>query len=158
MKAHGAPGTDTEAYEAQSLERLERIRCRMLALGAILGGLAVMAGAFAAHGLRNRLEESMLAVFEVGVRYQMYHALAIVAVTAGPAMLLGQKWTIWACWSWIFGVAVFSGSLYLLALTGVRWFGAITPFGGVALITGWALLVTGALGSRGRRSPKDHGN
>ncbi|MBP8130967.1 MAG: DUF423 domain-containing protein [Candidatus Hydrogenedentes bacterium] len=105
-----------------------------------LGGLSVALGAFGAHGLKHRISGEMLQVFEVGVRYQFYHALAMLAVAAGAARLWEGRLAGAACLAWTAGVVLFSGSLYLLALTGIRWLGAITPFGGAAFIAGWALL------------------
>ena len=112
-------------------------------LGAVLAGVAVAAGAFGAHGLRDRLAPDMLEIFETAVRYQMYHALALLGVAwalvrwpAGPAVTAG--------WSFVVGIVIFSGSLYVLSLTGVRWLGAITPFGGLAFMLGWALLALAA--------------
>ncbi|MBN2329382.1 MAG: DUF423 domain-containing protein [Candidatus Omnitrophica bacterium] len=104
------------------------------------GGLSVALGAFAAHGLRDRLEPGLLNAFEVGVRYQMYHALALLAASAGSAACLNSRFTSAACWAWNIGILLFSGSLYMMALTGVRWLGAITPIGGVSFMAGWALL------------------
>lgn len=105
-------------------------------LGAVLGAVGVALGAFGAHGLRTRLSPEMLAVFETGVRYHLIHALALVvmglAAARWPAAGIGAAGWLTAC-----GVVVFSGSLYVLALTGVRWLGAITPIGGVAMIAGW---------------------
>lgn len=111
-------------------------------LGGLFGGLAVVAGAFGAHGLRGRLAPELLSVFETAARYQMYHALALVAV----ALLLERRPSAWlraAGWCFAGGTVVFSGSLYLLALTGIGWWGAVTPLGGVALIAGWGLLACG---------------
>ncbi len=111
-----------------------------LLIGAILGFLGVAFGAFGAHGLRNRLAPEMLAVFEIGVRYQMYHVFALL-ITAlaighfGPLRLL-----MIAGWSFILGTLIFSGSLYALALTGTGMFGAITPIGGLGFLIGWACL------------------
>jgi uncharacterized membrane protein YgdD (TMEM256/DUF423 family) len=108
-------------------------------LGALLGGLAVAAGAFGAHALRGRLSSEMLSAFETGARYQMYHALALLAVAVllerRPAGALRT-----AGWCFAGGTLVFSGSLYLLALTGTTWWGAVTPLGGVALLFGWGTL------------------
>jgi uncharacterized membrane protein YgdD (TMEM256/DUF423 family) len=112
-------------------------------LGALSAGLAVVLGAFGAHALRGRLTAELLAVFEVGVRYQMYHALALLAVAWGSERWPGTA-TIAAGWLFVGGTAVFSGTLYLLALTGQKWLGAITPLGGVALILGWLLLAWAA--------------
>ncbi len=111
-----------------------------LLIAGILGFLGVALGAFGAHGLRSRLTPEMLAVFEIGVRYQMYHVFALLVIVAaighfGPARLL----TI-AGWSFIAGTLIFSGSLYALALTGTGLFGAITPIGGLGFLVGWACL------------------
>jgi uncharacterized membrane protein YgdD (TMEM256/DUF423 family) len=109
------------------------------ALGAVLAGLAVAAGAFGAHGLRGRLEPDMLAVFETGARYQMYHALALLAV-AWATVRWPDSAAALAGWLFVAGIVVFSGSLYVLALSGVRWLGAITPLGGLCFLGGWAIL------------------
>ncbi|MFP4500650.1 MAG: DUF423 domain-containing protein [Candidatus Hydrogenedentota bacterium] len=111
-----------------------------LRIGALLGGLAVALGAFGAHGLKERIDAEMLAVFETGVRYHFYHALALIAIAAGSAALWESQWTAAAAWAWFAGVIIFSGSLYLLVVTGTRWLGAITPIGGVAFIIGWVCL------------------
>ena len=111
--------------------------------GAILGALAVICGAFGAHALRGQLAPDLLAVWETAARYQMYHALALF----GAAWVYSRGATTCAKWSgWLFiaGVVLFSGSLYALALTGLRPLGAITPFGGGALIAGWISLAVGA--------------
>lgn len=110
----------------------------------IVCGLAVVLGAFGAHGLKDRLTPEMLAVFEVGVRYQFYHGLALLALTLAPARMWTSPWPHRACVAWIVGIAVFSGSLYLLSVTGQKWLGAITPLGGVAFILGWAFATMGA--------------
>ncbi|HYK11118.1 MAG TPA: DUF423 domain-containing protein [Gemmatimonadales bacterium] len=111
-------------------------------LGGLCGGLAVLAGAFGAHGLRGRLSPDLLSVFETAARYQMYHALALVAV----ALLLERRPSTplrVAGWCFAGGTVVFSGSLYLLALTGTGWWGAVTPLGGLALLVGWGFLAYG---------------
>lgn len=110
-----------------------------LRTGAALMFLDVALGAFGAHALKSRLTPEMLAVFETGVRYQAYHALAILLVAAlrGPDR---------AAWCFLGGVVLFSGSLYALALSGVRWLGAVTPFGGLSFLAGWALLAFSKLG------------
>jgi uncharacterized membrane protein YgdD (TMEM256/DUF423 family) len=113
--------------------------------GAVLGFLAVVMGAFGAHGLRDRLAElGQTANFQTAAQYQMYHALALLGLglLAGP-FRLGMAGKV-AGWSLLFGVVVFSGSLYVLALTGAKWLGAITPFGGVALLVGWLALAVAA--------------
>ncbi len=115
-----------------------------LRVAAVLGALAVAFGAFGAHGLRARVEPELLEVFETGVRYHFYHALALLALTLGGGPLWQSQWTGAAAWSWTAGVLVFSGSLYVLVLTGQRWLGAITPIGGVAFIVGWVCLAMAA--------------
>lgn len=115
-----------------------------LLIGALAGFIGVMFGAFGAHALRNRLAPEMLAVFETGVRYQMYHAFAILIVALAAARIDG--WLIrGAGWSFTAGIVLFSGSLYALALTGVTTLGAITPVGGLAFLLGWALLIAAGL-------------
>ena len=116
------------------------------ALGALSALLAVAAGAFGAHALRARLVPDMQAVFETGARYHMYHALALF-VTAGAFTRWPGGPVIAAGWLFVAGTVLFSGSLYLLALTGQRWLGAITPLGGLAFIAGWAALAWAALRS-----------
>ena len=111
---------------------------RMLFLGAAFGGLGVAAGAFGAHMLKPILDAAMLGVFETAVRYQMYHALALCMLAAigerRPTLRIAP-----VGWLFTIGVVLFSGSLYLLSLSGIRWVGALTPLGGVALMTGWSL-------------------
>jgi uncharacterized membrane protein YgdD (TMEM256/DUF423 family) len=111
--------------------------------GCLLALTAVAAGAFGAHGLRDRLAEDLLEIFETGARYQMYHALALLAVAWASSHWTGSMTTA-AGWLFIAGTLVFSGSLYLLALSGVRWLGAITPLGGVMFLAGWACLALAA--------------
>jgi uncharacterized membrane protein YgdD (TMEM256/DUF423 family) len=117
-----------------------------LAVGALFGATGVALGAFGAHALSSRLSESSLGVWETAVNYQLVHALALLAVgvlvrepgTINPAFAV-------AGWGFVVGVVLFSGSLYGLALGGPRWFGPITPLGGVAFIVGWVALLVGAL-------------
>lgn len=113
-------------------------------LGAVNAFLSVAAGAFGAHALRARLPADLLAVFETGARYEMYHALGLLAV----AWLVGQApgWQAHAAgWLLLAGIVLFSGSLYALALTGVRTLGAVTPLGGLAFLAGWVLFAWAAL-------------
>lgn len=112
--------------------------------GALLCGLGVVFGAFGAHGLRERLPADLLDIFETGVRYHLIHALGLFAV-ASAASRWPNGWVGAAGWLFVAGITIFSGSLYVLALTGARWLGAITPIGGVCLILGWAVLAIGAL-------------
>jgi len=115
-----------------------------LLAGAIAGLIGVAFGAFGAHGLRGRLTPEMLAVFETGVRYQMYHALALL-LTAALLPRMPGKAMIAAGWLFTGGIVLFSGSLYLLAVTGVTVLGAITPLGGVAFLAGWLALIVATL-------------
>lgn len=108
------------------------------ALGALNGLVAVAAGAFGAHALKARLDADRLAVWETGARYQMYHALALVAV-AWLCERTGARAATAAGWSMTAGIVLFSGSLYALALSGVRGLGAVTPLGGLCFLVGWGL-------------------
>jgi uncharacterized membrane protein YgdD (TMEM256/DUF423 family) len=116
-------------------------------LGALSAGLAVALGAFAVHGLRARLSAEALATFETGARYHMYHALALLAVAWAVSRWPGA-WTLAAGWLFVAGTVLFSGSLYLLAVTGVRTLGAVTPFGGLAFLLGWVALAWAAWTAR----------
>lgn len=122
-----------------------------IALGAFNAMIAVLAGAFAAHALRERLSVEMQAVFETGARYHMYHALALVAVGA-LALFRPSRKLQFAGWAFLTGILLFSGSLYVLALSGVRGWGAVTPFGGGAFLLGWGLLAAAAVSGRRGRS------
>ena len=114
-----------------------------LLIGSVAAFLAVTLGAFGAHGLRGRLSPEMLAVFETGVRYHMYHALAVIMVGLIMGHLSG--WLIrTAGWCFVAGIVLFSGSLYALALSGVTILGAVTPIGGLAFLAGWACLAWSA--------------
>lgn len=113
-------------------------------LGAASAFVAVAAGAFGAHALRARLSPELLAVFETGARYQMYHALGLMAVAWAVTRWPGAL-PQWAGWLFVVGTVLFSGSLYALALSGVRWLGAITPLGGVAFLAGWICLALAAV-------------
>ena len=104
--------------------------------GSLMGFLAVTLGAFDAHGLRTHLDADLITVFETGVRYQMYHAFALLAVAMAYNKWPG-KGLILSGWMFIAGIILFSGSLYALSLSGVRWLGMITPIGGLAFLTGW---------------------
>ena len=118
-------------------------------IGALSAFVAVAAGAFGAHWFGDRMAEDLTDVYETAARYQMYHALALLAVGWAAG-----RWKIatvtWAGWLFVIGTAVFSGSLYLLSITGLRWLGAITPIGGVALLAGWLLLAWSVAASRHR--------
>jgi uncharacterized membrane protein YgdD (TMEM256/DUF423 family) len=115
---------------------------RFLAFGSILAGLGVAAGAFGAHALKEILDAPMLQVFETATRYVMYHAfgLCIVswAIDRYPEQRLEKSG-----WLFLIGILLFSGSLYVVSLAGIRWVGAVTPIGGLAFMTGWLLLAWG---------------
>lgn len=113
------------------------------AIGSLSGLMAVALGAFGAHTLRDRLDANLLAVFETGVRYQMYHALALLLAAWAFSRWPGPL-TAAAGWLFIAGTLIFSGSLYVLGLAGARWLGAITPLGGVAFLSGWLCLAMAA--------------
>jgi uncharacterized membrane protein YgdD (TMEM256/DUF423 family) len=122
-----------------------RLRMRVwLVIAAINGALAVALGAFAAHGLTGRLDQHALGVFETGARYHMYHALAL-----GLAALAMQGTAVqranWSAWLFFAGIILFSGSLYVLALTSIQWFAFVTPVGGVAFLAGWVFLALAAV-------------
>jgi uncharacterized membrane protein YgdD (TMEM256/DUF423 family) len=114
-----------------------------LAAGAINGFLGVALGAFAAHGLKQRLEPRLFDIWEVGVRYHMYHALALLAVALLVGRVPAGQLNL-AGYAFLVGIILFCGSLYALALTNVRVLGAITPFGGLGFLAGWLILAFAA--------------
>ncbi len=116
-------------------------------IGAISGAIGVLLGAFGAHGLKSRVDADLLAVFETGVRYHIYHALALLAVGWAATRWPGA-WVSASGWLFLVGIVVFCGSLYVMTLTGARWLGAVTPLGGVAFISGWIALAVAALKGR----------
>lgn len=120
-----------------------RRSARLFALGAVVMALAVALGAFGAHGLKSHTDAAGLATWETAVRYQAWHGLALLALAlAGELMSArGQKA---AAWCFGVGVLIFSGSLYILVLSGLKWLGAITPIGGVAMIAGWLVVCVSA--------------
>ena len=118
----------------------------MIASGAAFAMLAVIFGAFAAHALKSMLDTYSLAIFDTAARYQLAHAIALVLL--GLVALTGQftrRWLDFAAIAFLCGMLLFCGSLYLLAITGVKWLGAITPLGGLAFIAGWLALLIAAL-------------
>jgi uncharacterized membrane protein YgdD (TMEM256/DUF423 family) len=125
-------------------DNMNSIAKLFLSLGAISGALGVMIGAFGAHGLKSKLSDQMLAVYQTGVQYQFYHTFALLAVgflalkyQSGPLTSSG--------WSFLVGILLFSGSLYALSISGIKVLGAITPIGGLFFIVGWVLLLVGIL-------------
>jgi uncharacterized membrane protein YgdD (TMEM256/DUF423 family) len=109
------------------------------AIGALSGFIGVALGAFGAHALKGRLDPDLLATFEVGVRYQMYHAFALLAVGWAQTRWRGKVLNA-SGWLFVAGTVIFSGSLYALSLSGMRWLGAVAPVGGIALLAGWLCL------------------
>ncbi|MDX2215049.1 MAG: DUF423 domain-containing protein [Oculatellaceae cyanobacterium bins.114] len=121
-----------------------------MAIAALLGGTSVAAGAFGSHALRERLSDRATEIFEIATRYQMYHALALLLVgillsraESAQALLTGSAY------AFIVGVVIFSGSLYALSLSQIKWLGAVAPLGGLALMVGWGCLAIAALNLKG---------
>ena len=123
-------------------------------LGAVLGLLGVAAGAFGAHALRGRLSAELLQVFETGARYQLIHALALVGVALAGERRASRALTA-AGWLFVAGIVLFSGSLYALALTNIRVWGAVTPLGGLCFLAGWAALAAAFGGRNGGHTQAD---
>jgi uncharacterized membrane protein YgdD (TMEM256/DUF423 family) len=132
------------------LKKQNHMDRRFFMLGALLAMVGVAAGALGAHALKVRLAPDMLAVFEAGVRYQLVHALALLATAWASSRWPGPA-TSAAGWLFVAGIVLFSGSLYVLALSGVRGLGIVTPFGGLAFILGWGCLVWAAARDPARR-------
>jgi uncharacterized membrane protein YgdD (TMEM256/DUF423 family) len=123
-----------------------------LRVSAVIGFLAVALGAFGAHGLEATLERNgMVDIWETAVLYHLVHAVGLLVLATA------NTWRAGPWWSFLAGVAIFSGTLYLLALTGMRWLGMITPIGGVAFLVGWAWLAISPRGAAGRTSPESRG-
>ena len=115
-----------------------------LAIASMLGGISVVFGAFASHALKDRLSANSLSIWETGTKYQMYHALALMLVAILLSRFPDSILFAVAGYAFIIGTFVFSGSLYALTLTGIKWLGAITPIGGMAYIIGWLCLALGS--------------
>lgn len=112
-----------------------------LILGGINAALVVMLGAFGAHGLKAKLTTDMLAVYQTGVHYHLFHALGLLAVGLVATQIADSVYLKWAGWLMLAGIVLFSGSLYMLSVSGVRWLGMVTPFGGLAFIAAWILFI-----------------
>jgi uncharacterized membrane protein YgdD (TMEM256/DUF423 family) len=115
------------------------MKVNWFAIGSMAAAIGVMFGAFGAHALKSRTSEDLLSIFEIGVRYHMYHALALLAVAWAAERWSGNLVNA-SGWLFVTGILIFSGSLYLMALSGARWLGAITPIGGFCFILGWIAL------------------
>ncbi len=111
-----------------------------LILGSINAFLSVALGAFGAHGLKSRLSEEMMQIYQTAVQYHMFHSVGLLLVGIVAQWMTNSSLLNWAGWSMAVGILLFSGSLYLMSVTGMRWLGAITPLGGVAFLMGWLLL------------------
>lgn len=116
----------------------------LLSIAAFSAMLSVVLGAFAAHGLKNKLSETLLNTFQTGVQYQMYHSLALILLVILYRQM-PQSLLLYSAGFMFAGIVLFSGSLYMLALTQIKWFGPVTPLGGLCFIVGWALLFAAAL-------------
>jgi uncharacterized membrane protein YgdD (TMEM256/DUF423 family) len=116
-----------------------------LVAGGVASLLAVALGAFGAHALRNRISPEMLAVWHTGIEYHVFHALGLLAVGIVAIHLPDSTLLRWSGWAMFAGMVLFSGSLYVLALSGERWLGAVTPIGGLAFLAAWALFVAAVL-------------
>lgn len=133
--------------------RLASLAKPYLVIGAALAGLAVVLGAFGAHGLKSVLSTQQLNTFEIGVRYQMYHSIALLLLPALSAYV-SSKWVNRAAFCFVTGTVLFSGSLYALAISGIKWFGPVTPLGGLFFIAGWTLLMIGLLVGRSKENER----
>ncbi len=116
-----------------------------ITIGALCAALAVGLGAFGAHGLKNTLSDTMLSVYQTGVEYHMYHALGLILIGLISWQLGENKLATISGWLMLTGIVLFSGSLYVLSISGIRWLGAITPLGGTAFIIAWLLLAVAVI-------------
>ena len=119
-----------------------------LILGAANAALAVLLGAFGAHSLKTHLAADMMAVYQTGLQYHLFHSLGLIAVGLTALHLSDSKWLRWSGWLMLAGIVIFSGSLYVLSTTGWKWFGAVTPLGGIAFIAAWVLFVVAVMKGR----------
>jgi len=113
----------------------------LLLLGGVNAMLVVMLGAFGAHALKARLSVDMMAVYQTGIHYHLFHALGLLAVGLVAMQISDSAYLRWSGWLMLAGIVLFSGSLYLLSISGLRWLGAVTPFGGMTFIVAWILFV-----------------
>jgi uncharacterized membrane protein YgdD (TMEM256/DUF423 family) len=120
---------------------MNQIAKLFLFLGGINAALVVILGAFGAHALKARLSEEMLAVYQTGIHYHLFHALGLLVVGLVATQIPATIYLKWSGWLMLAGIVLFSGSLYILSISGLRWLGAVTPFGGAAFIVAWVLFV-----------------
>lgn len=116
-----------------------------LILGAANAALAVLLGAFGAHSLKTHLSADMMAVYQTGLQYHLFHALGLLAVGLAAKQIGDSAWLRWSGWLMLAGIVIFSGSLYILSTTGWKWPGAVTPFGGLSFISAWVLFTVAAV-------------
>jgi len=135
LESHGFAASDMVVVPEDAMTYQPR-SFQFVVLGALFAATAVGAGAFGAHALKTILDPPMLAVYETASRYQMYHALGLIVV---PWLYreTNSRWAVTAGWLFCAGILLFSGSLYIVALAGIKWMGALTPLGGVSFIAGW---------------------
>jgi len=112
-----------------------------LIIGGFNAALVVLLGAFGAHGLKAGMTAEMLAVFQTGVHYHLFHSLGLLAVGMVAAQISDSAYLRWSGWLMLVGIILFSGSLYVLSVSGLRWLGMVTPFGGISFIAAWILFV-----------------
>ena len=117
---------------------------RFLLLGAANAALAVLLGAFGAHSLKTHLSADMMAVYQTGLQYHLFHALGLLAVGFALKQIGDSAWLRWSGWLMLAGIVIFSGSLYVLSATGWKWLGAVTPLGGLSFIVAWVLFAVAA--------------
>ena len=122
-----------------SLEKL------FLVLGSANAALAVVLGAFGAHRLKMQLTDQMLNIFQTAVQYHFFHALGLIAVGLITTQFSPSIWFKWSGWLMFLGILLFSGSLYILSISNIKWLGAVTPFGGTAFILAWVILIIGII-------------
>lgn len=115
-----------------------------LLLGAANAALAVLLGAFGAHSLKTHLSADMMAVYQTGLQYHLFHALGLLAVGFALKQIGDSAWLRWSGWLMLAGIVIFSGSLYVLSATGWKWLGAVTPLGGLSFIVAWVLFAVAA--------------
>lgn len=116
-----------------------------LFLGGVNAALVVLLGAFGAHALKTRLSPDMMAIYHTAIQYHLFHALGLIAIGLLAVSLSGSGYLKWAGWTMLAGIVLFSGSLYVLSVSGMRWLGAITPLGGIAFIAAWVLFCIAVL-------------
>ncbi|APE05555.1 MAG: DUF423 domain-containing protein [Alteromonas sp.] len=147
--------SQTDTVNESTCEDTKSIAKVYLVIGALAAGLAVILGAFAAHGLKAVLSAQQLATFEIGVRYQMYHGLALLCLPALSTVIV-SKWANRVGFCFTVGCVLFSGSLYALAITGIKWLGPITPLGGTFFIVGWTLLTVALVRSKASKNAQEN--